>query len=148
MSGSGNDFVVVDATREPADAADRARDGAGDLCPRNGNRGGRNGAPGAVRAADFRMRYLNSDGSPADLCGNASLCSSRLASELGILSAGGHFTMETDAGILAVQITDAGPEVDLQPVRDVRVDMGHFGCSRRALDRLRARRRAASGGAG
>jgi diaminopimelate epimerase len=72
--------------------------------------------------ADFRMTYLNSDGSPADLCGNASLCSTRLASELGILDAatGTEFRMETDAGILGVRLLEESPEVDLQPVSDVR----------------------------
>ncbi len=122
MSGSGNDFVVVDATREPADtlvepAAVQA------ICARATGIG----ADGIVllqpsRVADFRMTYLNSDGSPADLCGNASLCSTRLASELGIIDtgAGKEFRMETDAGVLGVRLLEDSPEVDLQPVADVR----------------------------
>jgi diaminopimelate epimerase len=125
MSGSGNDFVIVDATREPADrlvepAAVQA------ICARATGIG----ADGLVllqpsRVADFRMTYLNSDGSPADLCGNASLCSTRLASELGILnaSAGREFRMETDAGVLGVRLLDDSPEVDLQPVTDVRTQL-------------------------
>ncbi|MCL6508478.1 MAG: diaminopimelate epimerase, partial [Bryobacteraceae bacterium] len=49
--------------------------------------------PGQVR-----MRYFNSDGSPAALCGNASLCASRLAAYLEMASPDG-----------MVLLTDAGP---------------------------------------
>ena len=73
----------------------------------------------AVGPADFRMIYLNSDGSRADLCGNATLCSTRLASELGIMPKG-EFRIETDAGVLGARIRTDGPEVDLQPVTEVR----------------------------
>ena len=122
MSGSGNDFVVVDATREGAEQL--VEPGMVQaICARATGIG----ADGIVllepsRVADFRMTYLNSDGSPADLCGNASLCSTRLASELGILNtaSGSEFRMETDAGILGVRLLGDSPEVDLQPVSDVR----------------------------
>jgi diaminopimelate epimerase len=65
------------------------------------------------------MVYLNSDGSRADLCGNASLCSTRLASELGIAPSG-EIRIATDAGILSARLREGVPEVDLQPVTDVR----------------------------
>jgi diaminopimelate epimerase len=119
MSGSGNDFVVVDAMREPAGAlAEPATVRA--LCARATGIG----ADGMVflersETADYRMTYLNSDGSRADLCGNASLCSARLATELGIVSTT-EFRVETDAGILGARFAADAPEVDLQPVRDVR----------------------------
>jgi diaminopimelate epimerase len=125
MSGSGNDFVMVDATREPADQlVEPATVQA--ICARATGIG----ADGIVllqpsRVADFRMTYLNSDGSPADLCGNASLCSTRLASELGILdtASGREFRMETDAGVLGVRLLTDSPEVDLQPVTDIRTEL-------------------------
>ena len=119
MSGSGNDFIMVNAMTEPAgELAEPSTVQA--LC----SRGTGVGADGIVflepsATADFRMVYLNSDGSRADLCGNASLCSSRLASELGIVSTP-DFSVETDAGILSVRMRDHTPEVDLQPVSDVR----------------------------
>jgi len=119
MSGSGNDFIMVNAmTEPPGDLAEPARIQA--LC----RRGTGVGADGIVflepsDEADFRMVYLNSDGSRADLCGNASLCSSRLALELGIISKA-EFRIESDAGILAARLRDGAPEVDLQPVTDVR----------------------------
>ena len=122
MSGSGNDFIMVDATREPPGAlAQAARIQA--LCARATGIG----ADGIVflepsSVAAYRMTYLNSDGSRADLCGNASLCSARLATELGIVTSR-EFTVETDAGILAARITPDGPEVDLRPVTDVKAEL-------------------------
>src|SRR6266576_1703548 len=114
MSGSGNDFVVVDAMKDSSDSLMEHKV-VQSLCARATGIG----ADGLVllqpsSVADFRMTYLNSDGSRADLCGNASLCSSRLASELGIIGRS-RFHMETDAGILAGTISDSGPEVELQP---------------------------------
>ena len=85
MSGSGNDFVMVDALEKSADDL-ASPETVQALCAR----GTGVGADGLVMltrswAADFRMIYLNSDGSRADLCGNATLCSVRLAAELGIM---------------------------------------------------------------
>ncbi len=118
MSGSGNDFIMVDATREPAGELGEPPVIAA-LCAR----GTGIGADGIVflersSVADFRMTYLNSDGSRAALCGNASLCSSRLATDLGIVGTG-EFHIETDAGVLAARLTEAGAEVDLEPVTAV-----------------------------
>ena len=119
MSGSGNDFIMVDATREaPGVLAE-----AGviqELCARATGIG----ADGIVflersAEADYRMTYLNSDGSRADLCGNASLCSARLATELGIVTTP-EFRVQTDAGILGARLEEGRAEVDLQPVSDVR----------------------------
>ena len=119
MSGSGNDFVVVDAMREPAGRlAEPAMVQA--LCARATGIG----ADGIVFlepsvTASYRMTYLNSDGSRADLCGNASLCSARLATELGIVSTK-EFDFETDAGVLCARFVAGDAEVDLQPVTDIR----------------------------
>ena len=119
MSGSGNDFVMVDVMRDPPGPLAEA-DVIRAICARATGIG----ADGIVflepsDSADYRMTYLNSDGSRADLCGNASLCSARLASELGIVR-GLEFTVETDAGVLGARLLDVGPEVDLRPVLDVR----------------------------
>lgn len=118
MSGSGNDFIVVDAMQEPPGALGETATVQA-LCARATGIG----ADGIVflepsSTADYRMTYLNSDGSRADLCGNASLCSARLAMELRIVREG-EFSMETDAGILGARFADGEPEVDLQVVTDV-----------------------------
>ena len=119
MSGSGNDFIMVDAMHEGPGALANA-----DVIQRLCARATGVGADGIVflepsEVADFRMTYLNSDGSRAALCGNASLCSARLASELGIVQAR-EFRIETEAGVLGARLVGGVAEVDLPPVADVR----------------------------
>lgn len=119
MTGSGNDFVVFDST-----AGAVARLENEESIRSLAARGTGIGADGVVFLeksgdGDIRMRYYNSDGSEAALCGNASLCSTRLAVELGLAQAGG-FLLHTAAGSLRARIRDNLPEVDLEPVTDVR----------------------------
>jgi diaminopimelate epimerase len=123
MSGSGNDFVFVDTRDEPAGPL-TSPDVIDAIC----RRGTGIGADGIVfleesDRATIGMVYLNADGSRADLCGNATLCTARLARELGIVS-DEPFTIETDAGVLPARFRDGTPEIDLQPVSDVRSDAG------------------------
>jgi diaminopimelate epimerase len=125
MSGSGNDFVFFD-TRDwavndtPGDTFDRNDaslfyrvSGIQALCAR----GTGVGADGVVfledaDGADVRISYLNSDGSKAALCGNATLCTVRLAAELRI---GGpaDLRIATDSGIVTARLVDGVPEFDL-----------------------------------
>ena len=126
MTGSGNDFVVFDSTAGAAAHLENE-----DAIRALAARGTGVGADGvvfleAVAKGDVRMRYYNSDGSEAALCGNASLCSTRLAVELGLAQAGG-FTLHTAAGSLKARIRDNLPEVDLEPVTEVRPDASDLG---------------------
>jgi diaminopimelate epimerase len=123
MSGSGNDFIVFDSrdgdVRDFVEAA-RIRQ----LCDRRQGIG----ADGVVilqlsTRADLLMKYFNSDGSPGAMCGNAALCVTRLASQLGLAEAAG-MTMETDDGVLRSRLVNDRPEIDLRPVREVRVAAG------------------------
>jgi diaminopimelate epimerase len=123
MSGSGNDFVMIDARVESAGELDRP-EWVRAVCAR----GTGIGADGVVflepsRAAAFRIRYLNSDGSLAALCGNATLCAARLAVELGAAERAG-FSIETDAGVLPARFVDGRPEIDLESVSEIVVDDG------------------------
>jgi diaminopimelate epimerase len=120
MSGSGNDFVVVDArTDPPGRLADPAV--IREVCAR----GTGVGADGIVflepsRKAALRLTYLNADGSPAELCGNATLCTARLAVELGAAPADGTpFALETDSGLVAARLAGTLPEIELQSVTDI-----------------------------
>lgn len=121
MSGSGNDFVVVDA-REDAHLELRTPE----VVQRLSARGTGVGADGLVLlaaepGADFRMIYYNADGSRASMCGNAALCCTRLATELG----GGsprELRFATDSGIVTGRVVDGRPEIDLAPVSVVRPD--------------------------
>lgn len=121
MSGSGNDFVVFDAREDEAGVAPWERPEAiQSLCAR-GTGVGADGvvflaAPGRGGAA-LAMRYYNSDGSRGAFCGNATLCVTRLARELGIASHG-DLLLETDSGILHARESQSGPEVDLPTVTE------------------------------
>jgi diaminopimelate epimerase len=118
MSGSGNDFVMVDARRKPpGELADPKV--IGRLCARATGIG----ADGIVflepsDKADVKLTYLNSDGSLADLCGNATLCTTRLAVRLGAANPEA-LSIETGAGIIRARILESGqPEIDLAEVAD------------------------------
>lgn len=126
MSGSGNDFVVF-AGSEQAMREFENPDAIRNLSAR----GTGIGADGVVflekaPKGDVSMRYYNSDASEAALCGNASLCSTRLAVELGLAQAGG-FVLHTAAGALKARMREGLPEVDLEPVTQVMPDASHLG---------------------
>ena len=125
MSGSGNDFVFFDA-RQAVPGILREPEAVQTICAR-GTGIGADGVvflePGAAPGEAFRITYLNADGSRASLCGNASLCSVRLANELR-LAGPGEFHFGTDAGVLGARLRGGLPEIDLQPVRGVRPDAG------------------------
>jgi diaminopimelate epimerase len=125
MCGSGNDFVFFDALTVAAgmlgtEGAMRA------LCARATGVGADGvvflePADPATEGAALRMRYHNSDGSRASMCGNAALCTTRLAVELGRADPSG-FTFVTDAGLIRARIRDGQPEIELSPVERLQPD--------------------------
>jgi diaminopimelate epimerase len=130
LVGSGNDFVFLDArasgdARDPLEAVDAIRA----LCAAHLGIG----ADGVVFLTgpgdghDAAIRYYNSDGSRARLCGNASLCATQLTVRLGLASPDLPFRLRTDAGVLVACVTpgalDAG-WVGLAPASDVHADTG------------------------
>lgn len=112
MHGLGNDFVIIDARKEPFEPtpaqaraiADRHRGvGCDQLIVLE---------PPRDRAADLYMRILNADASPSGACGNATRCVGLLlAREKGRPDS----VIETTAGLLRAEA--ASPE-------RVTVDMG------------------------
>jgi diaminopimelate epimerase len=125
MSGSGNDFVFFDG-REAPDLVAQLRDPSRirAICaPHTGV-----GADGVAilepsETQDFRLTYFNRDGSLGELCGNASLCATRLAVELGAAQAAG-LAFGTDAGVVSARLAEGLPEIDLQPPTGLRPDAG------------------------
>jgi diaminopimelate epimerase len=126
MTGSGNDFVVFDSTDGKAAHLENAH--TIKLLSARGTGVGADGVVFVEASGPGRvsMRYYNADGSEAALCGNASLCSTRLAVELGMAAASG-FVLQTAAGSLKSRIRDGLPEVDLEPVTEVRPDASDLG---------------------
>lgn len=144
LSGSGNDFVVFNV-QDDASGAELlgAPEVVRSLCaPGTGV-----GADGVVLLAEpdeqpdgragewernhFRMIYFNRDGSRGEMCGNAALCSTRLAVHLGLAPAEG-MRFETDSGVVASRIVEGEPEIDMAPVSQVAAD---FRVERKAGER-------------
>jgi diaminopimelate epimerase len=111
MHGAANDFVVIDHRRPFL---------AGDLAPlvrRLCDRRRGVGADGVLLVEsdprrDFAMRYWNSDGLPAEFCGNGARCLARFALDLG-LGAAGSVRFSTDAGEMEGRRAADGRGIDL-----------------------------------
>jgi len=118
MNGAGNDFVLLDnragSLRLDAKTIER-------ICDRH--RGV--GADGvllvepAANGADFRMRYYNSDGGEAEMCGNGARCFARYANRL----AGSTSTVsfETPAGVITADFTGDLVRINMSVPRDLRL---------------------------
>lgn len=134
MHGVGNDFIIFD----PEEVAGRdLPDLARGACDRHFGIGA-DGIliPAPSDIADLKMVYLNSDGSPSEMCGNGIRCLARYAKDHGLVS-GNALTVETGAGVKKVVLlgngysrVDMGPpefgsEVELHGFRFWRVSMGN-----------------------
>jgi diaminopimelate epimerase len=117
MSGTGNDFVVVD-NRGGVVAEDAKAALARAVCPRRVAVG----ADGLILlersdTCDVRMRIFNADGSEAEMCGNGSRCLAWLAHLLG--AAGPKMTVETVAGPVRAEVDGRSVVVELTPPAEI-----------------------------
>lgn len=120
MSGSGNDFILVDnrAQKIPDDrmvALTRA------LCRRMVSIG----ADGMIfiepsQPYDFKWRFFNADGSEAEMCGNGGRCAARFAYLQGL--AGSEMTFETLAGPIQARVEGSKVKLQLTRPADLRLD--------------------------
>ena len=116
MHGAGNDYIYLDATGEmPEDLPELSRRMSD---PHFGV--GSDGLLAVMTSdiADFRMRMFNSDGSEAEMCGNASRCIAKFVYEKGLTDSE-TVTLETLAGIKVLHL-----HVREGVVESVTVDMG------------------------
>jgi diaminopimelate epimerase len=134
MQGSGNDFILVD-NRRGILKGKNLKELARVVCDRHYSVG----ADGLIvivpsRNADFKWRFLNSDGSEAEMCGNGSRCAARFAflkkiakKELCFEALAGLIHAEIKKNTVKVQLTGAG---DLRTNMTVALDgtprVGHF----------------------
>lgn len=116
MQGLGNDYIYVDCTKNildnPSEVAKKVSDRHFGI-----------GSDGLVLIlpsdkADFRMRMFNSDGSEAEMCGNAIRCVGKYVFD-NKLTDKTNITIETLAGIKVLELRIQEGKVTL-----VRVDMG------------------------
>jgi len=122
MSGSGNDFIIIDHRNEFIDENTLTRLITG-VCRRKLSVG----ADGFIliensKQHDFSWRFYNSDGSRAEMCGNGARCAARFAQLNGI--AGAELSFETDAGVIRAQIKADRVKVKMPDPTDIRFDFG------------------------
>ncbi|OGP49858.1 MAG: diaminopimelate epimerase [Deltaproteobacteria bacterium RBG_13_43_22] len=120
MSGSGNDFILMD-NRSKEILNDRMAPLARALCRRMVSVG----ADGMIFIEpsdryDFKWRFFNADGSEAEMCGNGGRCTARFAFLQGI--AGPEMTFETLAGPIQAWVEGSKVKLELTQPKDLRLN--------------------------
>lgn len=111
MTGSGNDFVMLDGRVTRPEDWNRERIAA--ACDRRTGIGADGFVVLAPDPAGVRMHFYNSDGGRADMCGNAALCSTRLAVRLGIARPEA-MHLVTDVGVLETRCLGPGDMAEIR----------------------------------
>jgi diaminopimelate epimerase len=123
MEGTGNDYIYVLESALPPAMTEKA---LAELAVRISDRHFGVGGDGLVlicppsdpAVADFRMRMFNSDGSEAQICGNASRCIGKYVYDRGMTTKSS-VALETRAGVKILDL-----RIEAGRVQSVRVDMG------------------------
>lgn len=122
MTGSGNDFIVVDNRRRQVDT-DRCRELVRMACrPKLSV-----GADGAIfieedAEVDFSWRFFNADGSEAEMCGNGARCAARFAFLNGIVATR-RMAFRTLAGIIDAEVEGERVRIQTTPPSGLRLDL-------------------------
>lgn len=116
MHGAGNDYIYINGFQHKID-------NPGELAIKLSNRNFGIGSDGLVlilpsETCDFRMQMFNSDGSEAEMCGNASRCVGKFVYDNGLTSKK-EITLETLAGTKYITLLDGDAKS-----RKITVDMG------------------------
>jgi len=114
MHGIGNDFVVIDAIRQPVELAPEQIRALADRRYGVGCDQVLLAAPATEAGADFRYRIYNADGSEVEQCGNGVRCLAVFLAEQGL-------TRQRD---LMIQTLGGPTRVLLRDDGQVAVDMG------------------------
>ncbi len=121
MSGSGNDFVIIDHRNGgiPEEYIDRF---VKKVCARRTGVG----ADGLIlvensEVADFRWRFFNADGGEVEMCGNGGRCVARFALEKEIVDRD-ELRFETLAGIINAKVSGEIVKVELTRPSDLRLN--------------------------
>src|SRR6266704_1046595 len=120
MNGAGNDFVLID---NRSGDVHLNRDQIVQICDRH--RG--IGADGilllekASNQADFRMRYFNSDGGEAEMCGNGARCFARFANK--VADAPAKISFQTPAGLIRGELHGELVTLQMSEPKDLRLEV-------------------------
>jgi diaminopimelate epimerase len=120
MSGSGNDFILIDH-RELSLDENHIKEFIRKVCQRRISVG----ADGLIlieasEKANFKWRFFNADGSEAEMCGNGGRCAARFAWLKGM--GGSHLTFETLAGILSAEVDGKRVKLELTKPHGLKLD--------------------------
>jgi diaminopimelate epimerase len=120
MSGSGNDFILID-NRADIVSVDDISQFVACVCRRKLSVG----ADGLILVessdkVDFKWNFYNSDGSLAEMCGNGARCVARYAYLNGIAKASMSF--ETIAGIIQAQVFKDQVKIRMTDPGDLIID--------------------------
>lgn len=120
MNGAGNDFVVID---NRLGGNSLSREQIARLCDRHRGIGadGLLAVEAAENGADFRMRYYNSDGGEAEMCGNGARCFARYASRL--VSRCDRINFETIAGVITAELVGDNVRLGMSKPKDLRLNL-------------------------
>lgn len=120
MTGTGNDFILVDnrAARVPPELMSNLALG---LCRRRRSVGADglillepSGREDQQRGpVDWRWHFFNADGSAAEMCGNGGRCAARFAHDIGL--AGEEMVFDTTAGPIRAWIKDGDVKLEMIP---------------------------------
>ncbi len=108
MHGAGNDFIMIDDRKGLVPWQDHF------LMATLATRRLGVGCEGIIlvqpsEKADFRMRFLNPDGTEVEMCGNGSRCAAAFANSIG--AAGRAMTLETMCGLMDAELVPQGVKV-------------------------------------
>lgn len=120
MSGSGNDFIIIDNRNRVVDEGD-LQGFIAKVCRRKMSVG----ADGLILVeesenVDFKWRFFNADGSSAEMCGNGARCAARFAYLNGI--SGAEVSFETEAGIVSAQVKNDRVKIKMPDPIDLKTD--------------------------
>lgn len=116
MQGAGNDYIYINALSQHIENPSQ-------LAVKLSNRNFGIGSDGLVlilpsQTCDFRMQMFNSDGSEAEMCGNASRCVGKYVHD-NELTSNTEITLETKAGTKYISLLEGD-----KTARKITVDMG------------------------
>jgi diaminopimelate epimerase len=120
MNGAGNDFVMID---NRAQKLSLSKDQIAWICDRH--RGvGADGLllvePEPKKSADFRMRYYNSDGGEAEMCGNGARCFARFVQKIG--GCIDQVSFKTLAGVIRASFDVSRVTINLSDPKDLKLN--------------------------
>lgn len=120
MSGSGNDFIIIDNRNNIVD-----ENGLSNFIAKVCRRKMAVGADGMILvgdtdSADFKWRFFNSDGSVAEMCGNGARCVARFAYLNDI--AGSNMSFETLAGLVKAEVIGEHVKVKMTDPLELKTD--------------------------